>query len=76
MDNGCPSKHWFTNLSDTDKKYITNHPEPSHMIVYLKKGLHFEHALRLGYEDAMREEITLNLNTLTAKENVYTNLLL
>ena len=46
------------------------------MIVYLKKGLHFEHALRLGYEDAMREEITLNLNTLTAKENVYTNLLL
>tara|TARA_B100001287_G_C22416442_1_gene404829 strand:+ start:422 stop:652 length:231 start_codon:yes stop_codon:yes gene_type:complete len=70
----CPSKYWFTNLNDDDKKYITDHPNPSHMVVYLKKGLKFTDALRLGYEDAMREEVELLSNT--TKDNVNTNLLL
>ena len=47
--------------------------EPS---INLKKGLKFTDALRLGYEDAMREEVELTKNTLKAKDNVYTNLLL
>ena len=76
MEEDCPSKYWFTNLSDDDKKYITEHPDPSHMVVYLKKGLKFNDALRLGYEDAMREEVECNQNILTAKDNVNTNLLL
>jgi len=76
MDYECPSKYWFTNLSERDKKYITDHPDPSHMVVYLKKGLKFTDAMRLGYEDAMREEVELKENTLKAKDNVYTNLLL
>ena len=43
---------------------------------HLKKGLKFTDALRLGYADAMREEVELTKNTLTAKDNVNTNLLL
>ena len=75
MSDNC-DKYWFTNIIDKDKKYIENHSDPSHMIKYLKKGLNFNDALRLGYEDAMQEEVELTKNTLTAKDNVYTNLLL
>jgi hypothetical protein len=75
MSDNC-DRYWFTNLNDKDKKYIQNHSDPSHMIKYLKKGLSFNDSLRLGYEDAMREEVELTKNTLTAKDNVYTNLLL
>ena len=68
MEENFPSKYWFTNLRNEDKKYITEHPNPSHMIVYLKKGLKFNEALRLGYEDAMREEIECTENTSDKKK--------
>ena len=71
-----PERYWFTNLSDTDKKYITDHPDPSHMIYYLQRGLKFDHALRLGYMDCVKEDIEINKNLKVAEENVKTNLLL
>lgn len=71
-----PERYWFTNLCDTDKKYITNHPDPSHMIYYLQRGLKFDHALRLGYIDSIREDMEINKNLKVAGENVKTNLLL
>ena len=77
MSDSC-DKYWFTNLNDIDKKYIQNHSDPSHMIKFLKKILSFNDSLRLGYEDAMREEIELESNTLIAvsNKNINTNLLL
>jgi hypothetical protein len=71
-----PERYWFTNLSDTDKKYITDHPDPSHMIYYLERGLKFDHALRLGYVDSIREDIEVEQNLNKAKTNVKSNLLL
>lgn len=71
-----PERYWFTNLSDTDKKYITDHPDPSHMIYYLERGLKFDHALRLGYVDSIREDIEVEQNINKAKTNVKSNLLL
>jgi len=71
-----PERYWFINLSDTDKKYITDHPDPSHMIYYLQRGMKFEHALRLGYIDSVKEDIEINKNLVKAKENVKTNLML
>jgi len=71
-----PERYWFINLSDTDKKYITDHPDPSHMIYYLQRGMKFEHALRLGYIDSVKEDIEINKNLVKAKENVKSNLLL
>jgi len=71
-----PERYWFTNLSDTDKKYITDHPDPSHMIYYLERGLKFDHALRLGYVDSIREDIEVEQNLNKAKNNVKSNLLL
>ena len=32
-------KYWFTNLKEDERKYIEDHPDPSHMVFYLKKGL-------------------------------------
>lgn len=71
-----PERYWFINLSDTDKKYITDHPDPSHMIYYLQRGMKFEHALRLGYIDSVKEDIEVEKNLKVAKSNVKTNLLL
>lgn len=71
-----PERYWFINLSDTDKKYITDHPDPSHMIYYLERGLKFDHALRLGYVDSIREDIEVEQNINKAKTNVKSNLLL
>lgn len=71
-----PERYWFINLSDTDKKYITDHPDPSHMIYYLQRGMKFEHALRLGYIDSVKEDIEINKNLVKAKENVKNNLML
>jgi hypothetical protein len=36
----------------------------------------FEHALRLGYIDSVKEDIEINKNLVKAKENVKTNLML
>ena len=71
-----PERYWFTNLSDTDKKYITDHPDPSKMIYYLQRGLKFDHALRLGYIDSIKEDIKIDKNFKAAADNVKTNLLL
>jgi len=71
-----PERYWFTNLSDTDKKYITDHPDPSHMIYYLQRGLKFDHAIRLGYVDSIKEDVEVEQNMTEAKSNVKTNLLL
>ena len=71
-----PERYWFTNLCDTDKKYITDHPDPSHMIYYLQRGLKFDHALRLGYVDSIKEDVEVEQNMTEAKSNVKTNLLL
>ena len=71
-----PERYWFTNLNNTDKKYITEHPDPSHMIYYLQRGMKFENALRLGYIDSVKEDIEINKNLKVAKINVKTNLLL
>ena len=77
MSESC-DKYWFTNLKEDEKIYIKNHPDPSHMIVYLKKGLNFNESIRQGYSDAMKEERELESNTLTAINNkkINTNLLL
>ena len=74
--SGDPERHWFTNLSDTDKKYITDHPDPSKMIYYLQRGLKFDHALRLGYVDSVKEDMEINQNLRVAAENVKSKLLL
>lgn len=71
-----PERYWFTNLSDNDKKYITDHPDPSKMIYYLQRGVKFDHALRLGYMDSVREDIEVEQNLKVAKNNIKTNLLL
>jgi hypothetical protein len=71
-----PERYWFTNLNKTDTKYITDHPDPSHMIYYLQRGLKFDHALRLGYMDSVREDIEVEQNLNKAKNNIKTNLLL
>ena len=68
--------YWFTNLSEADKKYITEHPDPSHMIYYLQMGAKFERALRLGYIDSVKEDIILDNEIDKARENVKSNLLL
>lgn len=69
-------RYWFTNLSEEDKKYITEHPDPSHMIYYLQRGVQFEKALRLGYIDSVKEDIILDNEIDKARENVKSNLLL
>ena len=71
-----PERYWFTNLSDTDKKYLTEHPDPSKMVYYLQRGLKFDHALRLGYVDSVKEDMEIENNLVKAKSNVKTNLLL
>lgn len=68
-------KSWFINLQEYDKLYLIEHRDPSHMIVYLKRGLNFNDSLRKGYIDAMREEEELVKNTLTAKDNLKSNVL-
>jgi len=71
-----PERYWFTKLSDTDKKYLTEHPDPSKMVYYLQRGLKFDHALRLGYIDSVKEDMEIENNLVKAKSNVKTNLLL
>ena len=49
--------NWFEKLEDYQKKYITNHPEPYHLVFYLKLGFSFEKALMRGYEEFVSEEL-------------------
>jgi len=60
---------WFNNLTDDEKLYISKHPDPSNMIFYLKKGLTFNHSIRLGYEDYVNEDMKLKYNESLASEN-------
>ena len=69
-------ERWFINLQEYDKLYITDHPDPSHMIVYLKRGLNFNDSLRQGYIDSVKEDIEINKNLVKAKSNVKSNILL
>jgi len=64
---------WFNDLSDDEKKYIENHPDPSHMIKYLKQGLNFHKSVLRGYEDYVSEDIEINKNEEKAKKNKKTN---
>lgn len=65
-------KYWFTNLKEDEKKYIEDHPDPSHMVFYLKKGLSFLDSLKLGYMDSITEDIEISANSL-AQDNKYNN---
>jgi len=60
---------WFNSLTDNEKLYISKHPDPSHMIFYLKKRISFNHSIRLGYEDYVNEDIKLKYNENIASEN-------
>ena len=48
---------WFNNLNDEEKKYIERHPDPSHLVFYLKQGFSFYKSLLRGYEEHVSEEI-------------------
>ena len=65
-------KYWFTNLKEDERKYIEDHPDPSHMVFYLKKGLSFLDSLKLGYMDSITEDIEISANSL-AQDNKYNN---
>ena len=64
---------WFNNLNENEKKYIKEHPDPSHMIVYLKKHICFNDSIKLAYQDYVMEDIKLNYNLSIAKENIKHN---
>ena len=53
---GYSEKDWFLQLNDEEKKYIIDHPDPSHMIFYLKQGLSFLNSLMRGYKDYIVED--------------------
>ena len=54
--------NWFDKLEDYQKKYIENHPEPYHLVFYLKLGFSFEKALMRGYEEYASEETEKKIN--------------
>ena len=60
---------WFNDLSDDEKKYIENHPDPSHMIKYLKQGFNFHKSLLRGYEEYVLEDIEIKYNEEKAIKN-------
>ena len=64
---------WFNNLNETEQKYIKEHPDPSHMIVYLKKHISFNDSIKMAYHDYVMEDIKLNYNLSIAKENTNHN---
>ena len=60
---GYSEKEWFLQLNDEEKKYIIDHPDPSHMIFYLKQGLSFQNSLMRGYKDYIVDDnIQNNIN--------------
>jgi hypothetical protein len=66
--------NWYESLNEDEIKYIKNHPDPSHMISYLKKGIKFTDALKLGYRDYVNEDIKLKYNESLSKENMEYNM--
>lgn len=66
-------KYWFNNLKEDERKYIEDHPDPSHMVFYLKKGLSFLDSLKLGYVDSITEDIEISANSFIAQDNKYNN---
>ena len=60
---------WFNNLTDDEKKYIERHPDPSHLIFYLKQGFSFYKSLLRGYEEHVLEEIEIQYHEVTAKKD-------
>ena len=64
---------WFNNLDKTQQKYIEDHPDPSHMVYYLKKHISFNDALKMGYQDYVSEDQKLNYNTSITEVNTKYN---
>ena len=53
---------WFDKLKDEEKKYIENHPDPSHLVFFLKQGFSFYKSLLRGYEEHVLEELEIKHN--------------
>ena len=53
---------WFNDLTDDEKKYIERHPDPSHLVFYLKQGFGFYKSVLRGYVEHVLEEIEINHN--------------
>ena len=51
---------WFDNLKEEEKKYIERHPDPRHLVFYLKQGFSFYRSLLRGYEEHVLEEIEIS----------------
>ena len=64
---------WFNNLNDEEKKYIERHPDPSHLVFYLKQGFSFYKSLLRGYEEHVLEEIELSINEGNEAEKKFKN---
>ena len=60
---------WFDDLTPYEKKYIENHPDPSHMIFFLKQGFGFYKSILRGYEEHVLEETEIKENEEKAKKN-------
>lgn len=54
---------WFDKLKDEEKKYIENHPDPSHLVFFLKQGFSFYKSLLRGYEEHVLEELEIKHNS-------------
>lgn len=57
---GYEKNEWYQKLTKEQKKYIRNHPNPSHMLVFLKKNFSFEKSLMRGYENHVNEEMNIS----------------
>ena len=64
---------WFNDLTDDEKKYIERHPDPSHLVFYLKQGFSFYKSVLRGYVEHVSEDIEINKNEEKAKKNKKTN---
>ena len=64
---------WFNNLNDDEKNYINKHPDPSHIVKYLKKGYSFYNALLNGYIDHIKEDNEIKDNEDLAFQNKLNN---
>ena len=54
--------NWFNNLKEEEKKYIERHPDPRHLVFYLKQGFGFYRSLLRGYEEHVLEEIEISIH--------------
>ena len=67
---------WFNNLKEDERKYIENHPDPSHMVKNLKQGYSFNNATLRGYRDYVLEDIEIKGNEENAIKSKKDNKLL